>query len=114
MRSTLFEQAGTAIAARKQYIGESRRNDQAGLEELSRAIGEHALLQAEIDQKMATRIVALGEDLRAAKEDIRSLRGQIDQLILGLSQGLALAHPQTMGAMSPDAFRASVAKLRSR
>jgi hypothetical protein len=114
MKSTLLDQAGAAIAARKQRDVEPKQNNHLALEDLSRAVGEHALLQAEIDHKMATRIVAMGEDLRAAKEDIRSLRGQIEQLIQGLSQGLALAHPETMRATAPDTFRSSVAKLRSR
>lgn len=114
MKSTLLEQMGTAIEARKRRDTAPKRNEEAALDELSRAVGQHALLQAEIDQKMAKRIVTMGEDLRVAQEDIRSLRGQIDQLIQGLSQGLALAHPQSIRATSADAFRASVAKLRSR
>lgn len=114
MKSTLLERSGAAIAARKQREPEPQRNDQGTLEELSRAVGQHALLQAEIDQKMATRVVAIGEELRAAQEEIRSLRGQIEQLIQGLSQGLALVQPQTLRATPADAFRASIAKLRSR
>jgi hypothetical protein len=114
MKSTLLEQAGAAIAVRKQRDVEPKRNDQGALEELSRAVGEHALLQAEIDHKMATRIVAMDDDLRSARDEIRTLRGQIEQLIQGLSQGLALAHPETMRVTPPDTFRSSVAKLRSR
>ena len=86
---------------------------QLAINQLARAVGEHALLQVEIDQKMATRILELRDELRAAKEEVRSLKAQVEQLLQGLSQGLALAHSQSARA-TQSALQASVASLRSR
>ncbi len=83
------------------------------VDQLARAVGEHALRQVEIDQKMATRIVELRDELGAAKDEIRSLRAQLEQLIQGLSQGLALARTQSARA-TQSAFETSAASLRSR
>jgi hypothetical protein len=83
------------------------------MDQFARAVGEHALRQAEIDQKMATRIVELRDELSEAKGEIRSLRAQVEQLIQGLSQGLAFAHLQATNA-TRSALQGSLASLRSR
>ena len=83
------------------------------VDQLARAVGEHALRQAEIDQRMATRLIELRDELSAAKDEIRSLRAQVETLIQGLSQGLALAHTQSTRA-SQAVLQASVAGLRNR
>lgn len=83
------------------------------VDQLARAVGEHALRQAEIDQKMATRIIELRDELSASKNEIRSLRAQFEQLMQGLSQGLALAHPQSAHT-TQSVLQASVAALRNR
>jgi hypothetical protein len=86
---------------------------QAAIDQLARAVGEHALRQAEIDQRMATRLIELRDELSAAKDEIRSLRAQVETLIQGLSQGLALAQTQSTRA-AQAALQASVASLRNR
>jgi hypothetical protein len=86
---------------------------QLAIDQLARAVGEHALRQAEIDQRIATRLIELREELSESKDEIRSLRGQVEQLIQGLSQGLALAHTQTTRA-AQSTLQASVASLRNR
>jgi hypothetical protein len=83
------------------------------MDQFARAVGEHALRQAEIDQKMATRIVELRDELSEAKGEIRSLRAQVEQLIQGLSQGLAFAHLQSTNA-TRSALQGSLASLISR
>ena len=51
---------------------------QTAIDQLARAVGEHALRQAEIDQRMATRLIELRDELSAAKDEIRSLRAQVE------------------------------------
>jgi hypothetical protein len=83
------------------------------VDQLARAVGEHALRQAEIDQKIVSRIIELRDELSASKHEIRSLKAQLEKLIQGLSEGLALAHPQSARA-AQSTLQASVASLRSR
>jgi hypothetical protein len=83
------------------------------VDQLARAVGEHALRQAEIDQKIATRLLELRDELSASREEVRLLRSQINQLVQGLAQGLALARQQAANA-TQSSLQASVAGLRSR
>jgi hypothetical protein len=82
------------------------------IDRLARAVGEHALRQAEIDQKMATRLLELRDELSASKGEIRSLHAQVDQLIQGLSQGLALVHSQSAHT-TQSVLQASAAALKN-
>jgi hypothetical protein len=86
---------------------------QTAIDQLARAVGEHALRQAEIDQRIATRLIELRDELSTAKDDIRSLRSQVEQLIQGLSQGLASVHAES-ARTAQSALQASVASLRNR
>jgi DNA-binding ferritin-like protein len=113
MKSALLEAPrATAPTQQIQHRGTTleRRLD---VDQLARAVGEHALRQAEIDQKMATRILELRDELNSAKNEISSLRSQINQLIQGLSQGLAIAQQQSAAA-TKSALQTSLASLRSR
>jgi hypothetical protein len=83
------------------------------IDQLARAVGEHALRQVQIDQKMATRILELRDELNTAKDEIRSLHGQVEQLIQGISQGLVFARSQSARA-TQNAFQSSAAGLRNR
>jgi hypothetical protein len=112
MESALLESSHHAAAPQ----GQSRRtvlDRPLSIDQLARAVGEHALRQAEIDQKMATRILELRDDLSSAKDEIRALRTQVDHLIRGLSEGLALAHSPSVHA-AQSALQASVGSLRNR
>lgn len=112
MQSTQLADPRTANPT--QQVRHVTPNDrQTAIDQLARAVGEHALRQAEIDQRIATRLMELRDELSAAKDEIRSLRGQVDQLIQGLSQGLALARSQSTRA-TQSALQASVASLRNR
>jgi hypothetical protein len=113
MNSALLEnpRATTAIP-QVQHRGTALER-QLSVDQLARAVGEHALRQAEIDQRMATRIIALRDELDAAKNEINSLRSQINQLIQGLSQGLAIAQQQS-ASTTKSALQTSLASLRSR
>jgi predicted RNase H-like nuclease (RuvC/YqgF family) len=113
MKSALMENARPPAPLAKSQRPDASSELQLSLDQFSRAVGDHALRQAEIDQKMATRIVELRDDLSAAKDEIRSLRSQIEQLIQGLSQGLAIAQQQSAIA-TKSALQASLACLRSR
>jgi hypothetical protein len=86
MNYSLVEQEGSGTATKRQKDFPS--NEEVSVQELSRAVGQHALLQAEIDGKIASHIIAMRDDLRAAKEEIGSLRAQMDQLIRSLAQAL--------------------------
>jgi hypothetical protein len=112
MQSTLLNNSHSAAPAQQvRHVTPTER--QSAIDQLARAVGEHALRQAEIDQRMATRLIELRDELSAAKDEIRSLRGQVETLIQGLSQGLALAHAQSTRS-TQAALQASVANLRNR
>ncbi len=83
---------------------------QTAIDQLARAVGEHALRQAEIDQRMATRLIELRDELSTAKDEIRSLRAQVETLIQGLSQGLAIGpHAISVAPRNPRCKRRSQA-----
>jgi hypothetical protein len=112
MQSTLLNTPrSTTPTQQVRHVTPTER--QSAIAQLARAVGEHALRQAEIDQRMATRLIELRDELSAAQGEIRSLRAQVDQLIQGLSQGLALAHTQSTRA-TQAALQASVTSLRNR
>jgi hypothetical protein len=112
MQSTLLDNTRSATPAQQvRHVTPTER--QTPIDQLARAVGEHALRQAEIDQRMATRLIELRDELSAAKDEIRSLRAQVDQLIQGLSQSLALAQTQATRA-TQAALQASVESLRNR
>jgi hypothetical protein len=112
MKSALLESPrSTAPAPQVQHRGRTLER-QLSVDQLARAVGEHALCQAEIDQKMATRIIELRDELGTAKDEIESLRSQMNQLMQGLSQALGVAQPSAIAAKS--ALHASLASLRSR
>jgi hypothetical protein len=112
MQSTLLEnRRSPAPAQQVRHVTPTER--QSAIDQLARAVGEHALRQAEIDQRMATRLIELRDELSTAKDEIRSLRAQVETLIQGLSQGLALA--QTRSAQATQAaLQASVISLKTR
>jgi hypothetical protein len=112
MQSTLLDNSRSATPTQQvRHVTPTER--QTAIDQLARAVGEHALRQAEIDQRMATRLIELRDELASAKDEIRSLRAQVGTLIQGLSQGLALAQSQSTRA-SQAALRGSVASLRNR
>jgi len=102
MNYSLEEQGGSAAATKRPRNFPS--NEEVSVQELSRAVGQHALLQAEIDRKIASHIIAMRDDLRSAKEEIGSLRAQMNQLIHSLAQavestlGQKIRAPQTNAA----------------
>jgi hypothetical protein len=112
MQSTLLDNSRSASASQQvRHVTPTER--QSAIDQLARAVGEHALRQAEIDHRMATRLIELRDELSTAKDEIRSLRAQVETLIQGLSQGLALAHAQAFRG-TQAALQASVASLRNR
>lgn len=112
MQSTLLEnRRPTTPTQQVRHVTPNER--QTSIEQLASAVGEHALRQAEIDQRMATRLIELRDELSAAKNEIRSLGAQVETLIQGLSQGLALARIQSTRA-TQTALQASVTSLRNR
>jgi DNA-binding ferritin-like protein len=113
MKSALMENTRPTAPPTQSQRPEASSERQLSFDQFTRAVGDHALRQAEIDQKMATRIVELRDDLSAAKDEIRSLRSQVEQLIQGLSQGLAVAQQQSAIA-TKSTLQASLASLSSR
>ena len=113
MKSAMLDNSSRIEPAQQLRHASAQAERPLTVEQLAGAVGEHALLQAEIDQKMATRIVELRDELSAAKEEIRSLRAHIDQLVHGLSQGLGLAQRQPANATRASQ-PSSLASLRSR
>ena len=113
MKTALLENPReTAAPSQVQHRGTALER-QLSVDQLARAVGEHALRQAEIDQKMVNRIIELRDELSSAKNEIESLRSQINQLIQGLSQALGVAH-QPSAIATKSALQASLASLRSR
>lgn len=67
------------------------------VEELDHAVGENALLQVEVSRQMALRIVEMREELSSAKEEIASLRCQVEQLIFGVQQAFEVTRQERIG-----------------
>jgi hypothetical protein len=90
MNYGLVEQVDRCAADRRQkeFSSKAESSVAASVQELSRAVGQHALLQVEIDHKIASHIVEMREELRLAKSELQSLRAQMDQLIHSLAQAL--------------------------
>jgi hypothetical protein len=86
MNYNLTEQAGSRTAAQKQKDFPSPET--LTVEELSQAVGKHALLQVEVDQKIASHIVAMREEFRSAMSEVQALRAQMDQLVRGLTDAV--------------------------
>ena len=112
MKSALLEKPRTTVATPQVLHRGGTLERQLNVDQLAQAVGEHALRQAEIDQKIAMRIMELRDELNAAKEEIISLHSQINQLIQGLSQSLAIA--QQSANTTKSAPQESLASLRSR
>ena len=113
MKTGLLETPRAAAPAPQVRHRGTALERQLSIDQLASAVGEHALRQAEIDQKMASRIIELRNELNSAKDEIRSLRAQFDQLIQGISQGLATAQSPS-ALVTKSALPASLASLRSR
>ncbi len=113
MKSALLENPRAAATTPQVQHRGTTLERQLSVDQLARAVGEHALRQAEIDQKMATRIIELRDELSTANDEIKSLRSQINQVIQGLSQGLAIAQQQS-AMTTKSALQTSLAGLRSR
>jgi predicted SAM-dependent methyltransferase len=75
----------------KQFLSEQESNSAS----FAKAVGENALLQAEVNRQMAFRIVQMREEISAGKTEIASLRRQVDDLIRGMGQAFALSHSQS-------------------
>jgi hypothetical protein len=112
MKSALLENQGPSSIPSLPDNPKSNE-PQLAIDLLARAVGEHALRQVEIDQRMAVRILELRDELSVAKDEIRSLHDKVDQLIQGLSQGLTLARSQS-ARTTQIAFQSSAASLRNR
>ena len=113
MKSALLEAPrATAPTSQVQHRG-TALEQQVSVSQLASAVGEHALRQAEIDQRMAKRILELHGELNIAKDEIVALRSQVNHLIQALSQGLADAQQQSLNT-TKLAHQTSLAGLRSR
>ena len=117
MKSALLGNGGAITATQQLRDPVTQRPiahaEQISVDQLARAVGDHALRQAEIDQKMATRILELRDALASAKDEITSLRTQLDRLIQGISDGVAAAQ-QRNASTTKSATLTSLASLRSR
>ena len=102
MNNALVAQAAAGFAVSRQR--ELPSNGEVTVEELSRAVGQNALLQTEISRQMALRIVEMREELRLAEKELKSLREEFDGLISGVTHAFALManqparSPQTHGS----------------
>jgi chemotaxis protein histidine kinase CheA len=113
MQSTTLDSPRPATSQQQSRHNVPAPDRQVAIDQLARAVGEHALRQVEIDQRMVSRLMELRGELSIAKDEIRSLRSQVEQLLQGLSQGLAFAHAQSVRT-TQSALQASVASLRTR
>ena len=99
MNYNLAERVGSGTVTQKQKDFPSP--EALTVEELSQAVGKHALLQVEVDQKIASHIVAMREDFRSTMNEVQALRAQMDQLVRGLTdavnstRGPQIRAPQT-------------------
>jgi predicted SAM-dependent methyltransferase len=80
------------VVPTKQFLPKRESNTDA----LAKAVGENALLQAEVNRQMALRIVQMREEIGAGRNEIATLRRQVDHLIRGIGQAFALSHGQSI------------------
>lgn len=84
MNATLAEEAATLRAAVKR---EEPSGDQAvTLEQLSQAVADNALLNAEVDRKIVTRLMEAREEIKATQRDVQNLQQQFAQFVRNLGQ----------------------------
>jgi SAM-dependent methyltransferase len=83
--------AATGLAT---TTGDTEPRASITVEELDRAVGENALLQVEVSRQMALRIVELREDLHLAKSEIVRLRGQFENLTIGVQRMLEVTRSE--------------------
>src|ERR1700730_15342525 len=79
MNYGLVEQADRSAADRRQkeFSSNVESSVEVSVQELSRAVGQHALLQVEIDRKIALHIIEMREELRLAQALESTLRQQV-------------------------------------
>jgi hypothetical protein len=65
------------------------------LEQLSRAVGENALLQTEVSRQMALKLVELRDEIRIARTEIGRLQGQIEHFVGGVCSALEISAIET-------------------
>lgn len=78
------------------------------LDELARAVSENALLNTQVDQKLAARLIETREELKATQEALNTLRRQFEQFLHGIEQVLVLTRLQAQRpneglVIAPDA-----------
>jgi len=61
---------------------------QVALDELARAVAQNALLNTEVDQKLAARLIETREELKATRDELMTLRRQFEQFAHGMAQVL--------------------------
>jgi len=61
---------------------------QITIDELARAVAQNALLNAEVDQKLAMRLIETREELEATQEALMALRRQFEQFTNGMARVL--------------------------
>lgn len=86
----------------------SNRQEQITIDELARAVSENALLNTQVDQKLAARLIETREELKATQEALNTLRRQFEQFLHGIEQVLVLTRLQSQKptgglAIAPDA-----------
>ncbi len=95
MNNTIAARAGMGGTSGPRSELAARTN--VSVEELDRAVGENALLQVEVSRQMALRIVELREELSSAKEEIASLRRQVEGLTFGVQQAFEVIRQERIG-----------------
>lgn len=64
--------------------------DESGIERLSKAVGENALLSSEVDRQLALRLLEVREEVRAANSDLAGLRQQLDHFAQGIVHSMQI------------------------
>ena len=78
MNDNLVEQARRGTEAQNQEELSSGAGPAVG--ELSQAVGEHALLQAQVDVKVASHLIGIVDELQSTQKEVEALRTRMDEL----------------------------------
>jgi hypothetical protein len=74
------------------FLADSKANSngqsETTIDELARAVAQNALLNTEVDQKLAARLIETREELKATREALMTLRRQFETFTHGMAQVL--------------------------
>ncbi len=88
MKASLVEFVNAAPAAGP--VAGSSDSYKADLDKLATAVAQNALLNAEVDQRIAAHVMQARQEIVAMKGEVESLRRQIEHMLRGMAHVLEM------------------------